>query len=203
MCPRRKIPRPCRPASLDSREVVVHQPDLDPLGPLSNDDIPAVPPLALDGLEPPDLPGRPVAIQALDIALEQALAGGARRLPLARQPPAGQELVLDVGGGRDPVAAAPDAAEQPVGVLAPLAVDAALLRRALDARGRELLDLDVRRRAGRLGRRRGDALVLLDVQRDRRQADRLARQPPDALQRQRRVRAVGEGLVLRDGEAEG
>lgn len=159
---------------------VVHKSHLDPLAPLGNDNVARVPPLAVDDLEPPDLAGRPAVVEALDVAHDE--------LGLAVLPALLEELVGDLGLGGDPPRAALDAAEQPVAVLAEGVVEGAVLGGALDAARRRLLDVHVRHP--------GLVDVLLDVQRHRRQADGLARQPAHALQRQGRVGRVGEGLVL-------
>lgn len=67
-------------------------------------------------------------------------------------------------------------------------VEGALLAGALDAARGGLVDVDVRDAA--LG-------VLVHVRRHRRPRDRLARQIPNALQREDGIRLIGELLVLK------
>lgn len=152
--------------------------------------MPAIPPLALDRLEPPDLRRRPTRIVALHMAHHMALAVWALLLLLPLQPPLLQELVGDVLRGDEP-ALALDVAEHPVLVVAPLQVQAALLRRPLEPARGHLVDVDVHLALG-VG-------VLRHVQGHGGGADGLAREPADALQRERRVDRVGVGFVLREG----
>lgn len=166
---------------------VIDEPHLDPLVPLGDDNVARVPPLPVDFLEPPDLGGRPAAVEALDVADDE--------LGLRRLPPLLEVLVGDLVLGGDPPGPALDVAEQPVAVLAEGVVEGAVLGGALDAARRRLLDVHVRQP--------GLVDVLLDVQRHRRQADGLARQPAHALQRQGWVGRVGQGLVLVAGLAAG
>lgn len=126
------------------------------------------------------------------------LTPGPRRLRLALQPPALEELVLDLRE-RDELGVALDVAEDPVRVGADDLVEAALLPRALEAGGGDLLDVDVRDGVGGGGGGRGGALVLGDLEGDGGVGDGLAEEEGDALEGEAGLDAVGELLVLREG----
>lgn len=147
---------------------------------LRNNRVPHIPPLALHNLETPDLGSRPAVIDRLD----------PRRDPLgaAVLPALGQERVAHLQRARLPLGAALHFAEEPVAVLAVLVVEGAVLGRALDAARRRLLDVDVRQ--ARVVR------VLLGVEADGGEADGLAREPADALEREAGVDVAGERFVL-------
>src|SRR5262245_26921328 len=108
----------------------------------------AVPALATDILKAPDLLGNPPLLLVLGKIVDEALA------ITLNDPVLLQELVTDLIQ-RDPAASAHNSAKQPVGVLAWVVVEAAVLLRARQA-GRGLLDIDVHDdvggRVGRLGR---------------------------------------------------
>lgn len=78
-------------------------------------------------------------------------------------------------------------------------VEAALLPRALEAGGGDLLDVDVRDGVGGGGGGRGGALVLGDLEGDGGVGDGLAEEEGDALEGEAGLDAVGELLVLREG----
>ena len=164
--PRHARKGPRRTSLSDSNDPVVDEPARLGLAALCDDDVPAVPALALDVLEAPDLAGLPAVADALDVALDGLALGGLGEPALA------EEVVLDVGE-LDPVGLAADLAEDLVLVLARLAVELAQLGGALDAAGGRLFNVDVDD-AGRV-------LVLLDVQGDGRHANGFARHPADAL----------------------
>ncbi|KAL3961800.1 hypothetical protein ACCO45_003323 [Purpureocillium lilacinum] len=127
--------------------VVVDEAELGALVALGDDDVAAVPPLAVDVLEAPDLGGGPAVVLADDVAADEGLA-----IALG-QPALLEVLVGDVIHG-NPAALALDIAEQPVRVVARQVVEAAGLLGGAQARGR-LLDVDVGEgavgRRGRLG----------------------------------------------------
>lgn len=128
--------------------------------------MPAVPALALDVLEAPDLVGLPAAADALDVALD-GLA-----LQRLREPALFEKVLFHVGD-LDPVGLAADLAEDLVLVLARLAVELAQLGGALNAARGRLLNVNVHGA--------GVVFVLLDVQGDGRHANGFARHPADAL----------------------
>lgn len=167
--------------------VVVNKSDLSPLTSLGHDNISAVPTLAIDELEAPDLLGSPALLLVLRrVCNKQTVA---LNLPALLE-----ELVRDLVQLR-PAAAALDVAKQPVGVLALKVVKAAVLLRAGQARG-GLRNVDVGNDVGRRVGRAWRALVLLYLDGDGGQADSLADQKADALEGKYRLRGVREGLVL-------
>lgn len=157
--------------------------------------MPDVSPLSLHFLEPPDLGGRPAAVQVLDVAQHVLLAFGTSLLVGVERPTLGEELVVDFVQ-RDPLGLAAHVAKDPVRVGAELAVEAALLPRALEAARGNLLNVNVRHglrgRVGRQGRRD----KLLDLERDRRQGNRLPEEERDALEGETRLDAIRELGVL-------
>lgn len=172
---------------------VVDQLDPRRLLALPHDHLPRVPPLLvrpyLNLLKPPYLPRNPSSLLTLRITLDQILL---LIIPPRRQMlPIGRiryVLLSSPHVGRLRKArAAPDLAEDVVGVVAPLPVERTLLARALDPAHDRLVDVDVHRPV--LGCVL--ALVLLHVQRDRRQPDGLAGQPAHALLWTRGVESVG------------
>lgn len=107
-----------------------------------------------------------------------------------------QEVVIEIGDGH-PGAAALDVAKQPVRVLAPVVVEAAVLLGAGEAAGDGLGNVDVGDDVGAgvggLGRR----LVLVHVKGDGGGAEGLADDPADALEGEDGLNGAGEGFVLR------
>lgn len=132
--------------------VVVDHPDLGPLRPLGDNNVARMSPLPIHNLEPPNLRGRPASVQALDKAVDQlgSLAVG----PIALQKGI---VALNLVLGRDPLVAALYFAKEPVAVLAPVVVQAALLVRALEPARCRLRNVNVRDA--------GAVCVLLDLQR--------------------------------------
>jgi len=114
---------------------------------------------------------------------------------LALQPPLLQVLVVNLVE-RDPARAAFNLAEEPVAVLAPLPVKATPLVGRAETRG-GLLDVDVGEYVGRGVGRLRRRLVLVNVEFNTGQADGLADKKANALEREDRLGAVREGLVLR------
>lgn len=137
-----------------------------------------MPPLPIDDLKPPGLRRGPAVVVRLDVPIHPLLGA---LLPV------GVEEGI-VGRRRDPLGAALDFAKEPVTVVAPFVVKGAELGGALDAARGRLRNVAVRHF--------GVVFVLLDMQGDGGEPDRLARQPADTLQRQPGVGAVGEGFVL-------
>lgn len=85
-------------------------------------------------------------------------------------------------------------------MLAEDVVQAAFLRRALDAACADLLDLDVRDGAAAgFGGRRGRRVEVLDVEGECGRADGFAGQPADSLEGEHRVKGAGLRLVLWEG----
>lgn len=141
-----------------------------------------MPPLPTNNLKPPHLLRRPPTIQTLNIRMN----------PLGHPllPAVSQERLADLIGQRctrQPLRPALHLAEQPVAVLLERVVEGAQLGGTLDAARSRLLDVDVHYAV---------LLVLLDGERDRGEADALAREPGDALQGEAGLDAVGEGFVL-------
>ena len=174
---------------------VVDEADLYPLLPLDNNNVAAVPPLPVHGLETPDLARDPAVVDALGDRQHVRLALGADLFAVVLEPVALEEVVVDVVGAEEARAAA-HLAVHPVLVLAVHKVEAALLGRARQARG-GLDDVDARHLGAVLGRgREGRVLVLRYVEVDGGQGDGLADEPADALEGEDGLGAVGERLVL-------
>lgn len=100
---------------------------------LDNDNIPSVPALPIDDLEPPRLRGSPAIVVRLDIAVHPLLG--------ALLPVRVEERI--VRRRRDPLGAALDLAKEPVTMVAPFIVKGAILSGALDAARGRLRDIAV------------------------------------------------------------
>jgi hypothetical protein len=170
------------------RSVVVDETSGDPLLALGHDNVSAVSPLPLDDLEPPNLPGDPAVVLAVDLAEDEGLT-------LTLNLPALLEVLIVDLVQADPTCLAGDVAEEPVRVVTPYVVNAAALVGRAEARG-GLLNVDVGEDvAGGVGRL-GGSLVLVDVECDAGHADALADQEADTLKKQDGLRAIRERLVL-------
>lgn len=123
------------------------------------------------------------------------LAARPRRLRLTLQPVALQELIRDLRK-RNELGVALDVAKDPVRMGADDLVKAALLPRALEARGGDLLDIDVRDGVGGGGGGLGGTLVLGDLEGDGGVGDGLAKEEGDALEGEAGLDAVGQLVVL-------
>lgn len=171
---------------IDLPHVIVNEAEGFLLVLLDHDGVPAVPPLAVDLLEAPDLPGLPALGGVLGLAEEVGAVGV---LPARLE-----VLVLDLGE-LDEAALAADVAEEPVRVLAVDVVEAAVLVRGGEARGR-LGDVDVRHHVRRGAGRLGGRLVLVHLDDDAGDVDGLAEEVAQALEGEGRVGRVRELLVL-------
>lgn len=166
--------------------VVVHHPDLQHRITLRDHNPPRIVPLPIHDSESPDLPPRPALLLIVHETLHEQLSIRARLLLITRQPALLQEVIGDVLEAR-PAGLPHQLAEDMVLVLALRPVQRALLRRALDAPRRRLVDVDVRHPVFQ---------VLLRVQRDGREADGFARPPSDALEDEDGIGVVREGFIL-------
>lgn len=157
---------------------VINKSDLSPLLSFGHDNVTAVPTLATNDLEAPDLLSGPALLLVLcDVGNELAVA---LNLPALLE-----EVVRDLIQ-LSPAAAALDGAKQPVGVLALKVVEAPVLLCAGQTRG-GLLDVDVGDDVGGRVGSAGRAFVLLYLDGDGGQTDSLADQEADALKGKHRL----------------
>lgn len=174
------------PLSLWAQEVV-EDPDLQHLAPLGDDNLPGVVPEAVQLRETPDLDGGPAIRLADGGGQNVRLAVGAN---LLIEPSLLLEAVQGIPLGAlvvEPLGLAGQRAEDVVLVRVLGPVDHAVLGSALDAAGGRRLDVDD-----------GDAVLDLlgDGESDGRDADGLALEPANALEREDGLGIIGDGLVL-------
>lgn len=175
-----------RPLSLSLP--IIDKSNLQHLCPLRHNRPPHIISLPIHLGEPPHLPRIPARGLIDRIVLHERLPLRADLLVEPALLEERVELVPRLALALQPAVLAHQRPEHVVLVRPRRPVQRAVLGRALDPARRRRLDVDFRQPV--LG-------VLLDRQRHRRQPDRLALEPPDALQRQHGVCVVGERLGLR------
>jgi len=171
---------------------IIHKPHLDNLLSLRNNNTSHMFPLPINLRKSPNLFPRPPILLVIHKTLHEELAIRSRPFLLSRKPILLTELVFHGVYPGNPPTLPLEVPEEVIRVRTHGPVELAELRRAFDAAGGGLDDVDVHEGGLGLG-------VLLDMEGEGREADCFAGEPPDALEGENGLGAVGEGFVLRGG----